>query len=232
MTLDTHALRTMNSHYALKELIEVIELVKSDTIHMANLKPVIDECIYHVRQDIILDKHAKQLKQVLLFNLGSVTTQSKNATMLRLLYHASWVLQRLEKDYLHWCIDTLKEAISQNELYSINYACSIMATELVQRGWTPRVLHQMGKKLLKDGTFENKLEEFFGEVKKAKQEYVCLLRLPRSQDLNKLLTVGGFSVVEGKDIKTSFSMPLLDEKVSEEYPYLSIPRGCPIIRRI
>lgn len=222
-TLDTYSIRATNSHFILCELMGVISLLEAGIIKEGNLKPLTEECLELVGNDIVLDDHAKQLKNTLLPYL----TKLRNNNLATIKYHLSWAVKHLQKNYLNWCISSLENALASSNLERIQSVTSILVTELVQLGWTTEGLRGLIQTLIRDSkrqTFDRSFSEFLVSITQPKKSFLCLVKIPNveSAELNTSIQSAGYTVMNYESINDQFDIPSLGHKLSRSNFYALI----------
>ncbi len=222
LTLDTYSIRATNSHSILNELVDVITLLVSGIIKDGNLKPLREECLAVISSDIVLDVHAKQIKNTV---LSYVSNHKNNLATTK--YHLKWALNILKERYLTWCLLSLETALTSNDFDQIKSVTSTLITELVHKGWTVEELYALVKKLITNSrrrNFESAFKELTYGFSQQKKSFVCLAKIPNSEstELDALFKYAKYEVMDADTVKAKFDIPSLKDKLSPHNSYVQI----------
>lgn len=132
-TLDTHKPMSLNAPYLCQEALTVMENIEQDLIDAANLKPILEEIIWSVRNDPI----SKALLDLPIENYISLNDDVKPADRKRRLSSLSNTLGPLR--YLRECFDQLSAQVKATEKKKIDATTRTMVTTLINMGVSKKV---------------------------------------------------------------------------------------------
>lgn len=203
-TIDSYQFHVLNSHWLIKETLDVIGLVRSGTINFANLPSLILEAKDRVISDICLQKNAPSLRGRLISNLEKNLKADDKAALMRLEYQLRHGLSSISPKYLEWLLSDIKEAIDNDELERIDSLTGILASELVNLGWSPRSLSRLVKHVcfLSTSSFSDMWRGFAQEIKASNQTFNCYYRCWGNNI--PLLVEANIPIKEGLDIISEY----------------------------
>jgi hypothetical protein len=172
-TIGTYRVRVLNAHQALIELQRINQLKRRGSVSDANFTATRDECRSLVKDDLVLSKDMASITIQLLANIGAAAG-SKPAKLTRLSNQLQHSLALITPNYLHLVFENLEEAIRQNNLGNIDHLTSVLATELISRGWSQRTLYEAKGLFLSRKPFWNAWHEFREKALSHKKYFTCI----------------------------------------------------------
>ncbi|MCA0149711.1 hypothetical protein LCD52_13000 [Rossellomorea vietnamensis] len=207
-TINTYQFKLRNSHTILKETKSVLDLMKSHSISPANLKDLIQECKKHLEKDLSFKKHYRDLLDTLIKNLKLKSTDKND--LLQLEYRLNNALRFITNTYKKNLISDLETAISQNEFEEIEHFTDLLASELVNQGWSPASLNRLlqiyftSAKCL-EKTFEERWENFIKEINKNEGYFHCYFKIDETDHhFIDNLKASDLKVVSGEELLKTF----------------------------
>lgn len=221
-TIDSYQFHVRNSYWIIKEILDTISLVRSGTIYFANLPPLISEARDRVLNDLCLQKNAPALRGRLISNLEKPPKSDDKAALIRLEYQLQHALNYISPKYLEWLLTDIKEAIDNDELEKTEVLTSILATELVNIGWSPRSLSRLVKHvcfLSNTGSLNDMWRNFIHEIKAPVQtfKFYCLCRGNNIQ----LLMDSDITIREGSDIISEYPQAAPHVSPTSKYMHMN-----------
>ena len=176
-TLDMYQYNILNSYVACVELSDVIDKTMSG---LYTSRQNIDDCkgetIAIVKSDEILEKYNHPLRVLLLHALGpkidgksrSESSEDKNGaqyiSLNRLKYQLKMPIRQMTESYLTYIINSLAEAIDNQDYAKIEYSMSSLISQCVYNGWSARGLFQLSECFTGGKTKEEKWEGFKSRI--------------------------------------------------------------------
>ncbi|MDE3841057.1 hypothetical protein C0966_17485 (plasmid) [Bacillus methanolicus] len=206
-TINSYQYKLRNIHSILLEIKDVINNIKLEIISISNLKDLILETKKLLERDVVIKKHYKDL-------LGSLSSGlkpniSEKNELLKLEYRVNYALEIISYSYLDNIIRDLYQSIMDNNINVIEPLTEILATQLINTGWSSRSLHRLGKIifLTNDGNnFESKWDNFSKLIKSDKGLYHCYFEVRIDNDeLIKKIESAGIRIITGLEILQSFN---------------------------
>lgn len=175
-TLDSYQYRVLNAHGALHEILEIIDSIRIDNVHVVNLAEAQAECLELLKADSALLNHADALRKQLMQHLGHrIRDDRVETSLLRLKYQVTYALKHIEPQYLFWLVDDLKDAIQSDNIEAVERLTLAMVSELVRAGRWPKALYDLREIFEKPRhAFEQKWTQFIAEVTSREKQYVCV----------------------------------------------------------
>jgi hypothetical protein len=133
-TLDTHKPMSLNAPFLCSEALDVIANIEDELIEPANLKPILEELIWSVRNDPV----AKSLLDLPIERYVDPTDDSKLSDRKGRLGALANTLGPFR--YLHACFDQLSASVKQVEKKKIDVISRAMVTTLLNMGVSKRSL--------------------------------------------------------------------------------------------
>lgn len=227
-TLDSYQYQILNTHVALIELLEVINGIHDDKIHIANLTDCINETLILLQNDDILNVNAIGLKNRLLHHLGSSKNKKLNEATHRLKYQIQYCLAQIDSFYLDWIFIILKDAISENNFELIDKYSSYLVSECIYIGWSVKTLYNL-RNIFEDTTpFDEKWVNFINKIKSDPQDFQFNFKFEQAkgiapEDMAKLREqeLNGLEILLGSEIiSNNPQIPALSSKISAEHFYI------------
>jgi len=196
-TTATYRVRHLNAHGALREISELLDLVLDGTIGHFHLKPVRQECIQLLRDDMSIATRMPQHQQQCLRNLELLRSKQRSS-QLRLKYQISHSLPQISEAYIGWLLDDLREAMGRSCVTAVVSLVSSLATELISMGWSRRALYEMRDLLVAALISENGWFDLVNALTRSKRRYECLFLVDNglSEEENRAFEKLGLSTQE------------------------------------
>jgi hypothetical protein len=224
-TINTYQYKLRNTHYLLKEMLRVINDVKQHKVSGSNLVDLCQECKRLVINDICL----REFKPMLIDTLskGVNFKNAEKSSILNLEYRVKYSYQIISQFYLDKLLESLFNAIQQDNFKVIIHLTESLGTELINYQWSPRSLARLVKiifiseKYVKK-SFYDKWYIFANNIKSDKGLYYCVFRLePTYISKIKMIRNAGIKVCSGKDILENHkSMIHGEENLNREALYI------------
>lgn len=195
-TIATYRVRHLNAHGALREVDELIDLVRDRIVGHSHLKPVREECIDLLRRDVSISAHLCRHRGQLLRNLGLLRS-GERSSQLRLKYQLSHSLPEITRAYLAWLLADLRDALERNDSAAVGHLASALATELLSMGWSQRALYEMRDLLAEVLASEGGWPGFESMLTRPKRKYECAFLIDQ------------FSALEHAEVKLSSALDTL-----------------------
>lgn len=213
-TINTYQFKLRNTHTILKETLDVLKSIRSDGISPINLKDLILECKKHLLNDPCIDKYYKDVLGI----LTKVLKPNINADneYLQLEYRLNNALRVMDGNYKEKILQELETNIFNNELEDIEKLTELLASELVEEGWSPKSLNILFKKTFlknKDIPFQEKWRNFIHDINQSSGRFHCYFTLDVDIQDEEFITnyfnhlnAAGISIIDGSTLLTSRDM--------------------------
>ncbi len=218
-TIATYRVRHLNAHGALREVDELIDLVRDRIVGHSHLKPVREECIDLLRRDVSISAHLCRHRGQLLRNLGLLRS-GERSSQLRLKYQLSHSLPEITRAYLAWLLADLRDALERNDSAAVGHLASALATELLSMGWSQRALYEMRDLLAEVLASEGGWPGFESTLTRPKRKYECAFLVDGDLTPHE----------ESALIRLGLSVRRRSELLATP-PYVDVARRVPIARR-
>jgi hypothetical protein len=184
-TLDTYKPPALNSSFLCVEALQLITEIEAETIEKANLKHVLDELEWSLRQDEV----AKELIDLEIHDYvlrGENDSLGNVKVRLELLFNCINPPRYLNKTY-----ELIFDAITKNEKKRITYLATTMTTSLLNMGYHQTYLY-------------SKILDFF--------YYDHTVKISSIDDLHKLISQ---FTLEDKEYEVVFRVSKLIQEISD-----------------
>ncbi|MGF9977333.1 hypothetical protein [Viridibacillus arvi] len=204
-TINTYQFKLRNAHTILEETKDVIRMIKKQNISTANLPDLLLECKKHLEKDRCIKKYYRELLSSL---LNSLKPKFEKNELFKLEFRINNALKSISPTYKQHLIVELQAAIEQNNLEDVEHYSELLASELVNSGWSPRSLERLVKITFmnkKDGDlFESKWLNFVEKINTQLEEFNCYFKLSKNDfDSLSIINMPDINIVKGIDIYSS-----------------------------
>lgn len=200
-THDSYAVRLLNSHGALQELLEVVDSMLARDLQAQDLPEVWAEARGNVAEDIILKAQAPNLRRALLELLTSAPKSPDAAVLRRIRMELHPLVTRVSASYLQWILEMLQNAFDNDDAVSAENLAGKLASELMMRRH-PDSLYGLGDLLRGPTTsFAQRWATFERVVQKPPEDMTVFLPLPQGIDqLQECADDPGISVLSKEEL--------------------------------
>jgi len=182
-TLDSYQYNILNSHMSLLELLDVITGLRHNNVHISNLQDCMKESLKIIKEDDILEEHAKHIKNRLIHHLSKTIKKNENTALLRLRFQIQHALKQIEKPYLFWLLDSTKIAIKVDDNEKIHKCLQSLVSESIGIGFSSKYLYRLRDLFENNNTFEEKWDSFSKAITSGKKKFWFLFKLEITQKL-------------------------------------------------
>lgn len=213
----------LNSCVACLELQDVVEKTISGLlVSKQNIDDVKNEALELLKSDEILEKYSKPLQISLIKAVSSKTGKKKTnesnesirkddflISLYRLKYQLATLCDKLKQNYCIYVVQELKEALDNQDKLLIERYSSILISQCIYEGWSPKGLFYLYHILEgNDNSLEGKIELFFNTITsnlKTNFEVIANIKLDNRRGsnlefINDTINSLGINLKKGSDI--------------------------------
>lgn len=212
-TISSYKPRLFNSKLILKELISVLDDVLGNVVGSSNIRPIVEEALTIVKEDVILKRRVPVLWERILRNLGDSMKVEDRAAQLRLQCQMKYAYGLIESEYLDWLIYGVEQAMltnSASSLGQLDTIMSVLVTELLGCGWSSQELYKLSKRIfLSREDFGIKWNRFRAILLRVRQPFLCFVHIEKDIEYFKSMSVE--RIVEDNDAKLRLAHDIVKE---------------------
>lgn len=232
-THSSYAIKYLNSHQALNELVYVIDGMLNGDINANNhhLRVVIEEAREVVTNDWLLREQLEHYYLILTTRLKGIPKANEKTQLHSLVYQINYILRELKKTYLTSIVDKINQLLgsqqdgTKKELKELDFLIKSLVSELIALGWSNKRLYES----VKDGLLTSKLRDsswdaFFVELLKSERKFICLFKFNSkpSKDMLRKMEILSMDCVTGPHVTNTQMDELLKPHIKKHHVYLRV----------
>lgn len=237
LNVNTHskyAVRYLNSHQALKELVYVCDGMVNGDIkpNDYHLELVIKEAQSIISSDTLFKKKEANYYKIVTNRLQSPVKVLQKTKLFSLIYQINYILKYLETSYLEWIVEEIRDFLfsESNDDYKTleksDLIISSLVSELLSRGWSLHRLYELIKKdfLTSDQNEAEKWEDFFRSITGEKKNYICLFSFTSTppKKMQSKMKEMSLDVMTGKEVYQTYLDGRLNPHISDNQVILRV----------
>lgn len=220
-TLDMYQYNILNSCVACDEFADVIEKTLNGIFtSRQNVDDCKAEALEIVKEDFILEKHNKPLKNTLLRVLSSrIDSKSKNenlddksgnfyTSLNRIKYQLKDPLRQLKRQFLEYILEDLKEAIDNSNNEIVNSCVGALVSQCIFQGWSAKGLTNLSQFFETTESSAIKWQKFSEKIKSdtlVNFEIYCSIKIESRRGLSvdevkETISSIGLEIINGSEI--------------------------------
>lgn len=216
-TLDMYQYNILNSCVACDEFADVIEKTLNGVFtSRQNVDDCKAEALEIVKEDFILEKHNKPLKNTLLRVLSSrIDSKSKSenlddkngnfyTSLNRIKFQLKDPLRQLKRQFLEYILEDLKEAIDNSDNEIVNTCIGALVSQCIFQGWSAKGLTNLSQFFETTESSTIKWQKFSEKIKSdtlVNFEIYCSVKIESRR---------GLSIDEVKDTISSIGLEIIN----------------------
>lgn len=220
-TLDMYQYNILNSCVACDEFADVIEKTLNGIFtSRQNVDDCKAEALEIVKEDFILEKHNKPLKNTLLRVLSSrIDSKSKNenlddksgnfyTSLNRIKFQLKDPLRQLKRLFLEYILEDLKEAIDSSNNEIVNSCVGALVSQCIFQGWSAKGLTNLSQYFETTESSVIKWQKFSEKIKSdtlVNFEIYCSIKIESRRGLSvdevkETISSIGLEIINGSEI--------------------------------
>lgn len=232
-THSKYAVRYLNSHQALREILYVCKGMINEEIKRSDhhLRLVFEEVNKIIETDRLFERHADSHAKIMKNSLRATPKASEIPKIYSVIYQLEYVVRHLEINYLGWIVNELKELLQQ-EVYdavaldNLEVLIHMLASELLGKGWSLKALYSLVRVdfLNKTSPVIERFNNFFEQVLSEPATYVYLFPIKSglTRETREQLIQFNVELLDGSAIMSTYDEYDLGHNVSRNKDYIRV----------
>ncbi|MCM3711494.1 hypothetical protein [Sporosarcina luteola] len=232
-THSKYAVRYLNSHQALREILYVCRGMVDEEIKRSDhhLRLVFEEVNKIIEADKLFEKHADSHAKIMKNSLRATPKVSEIPKIYSVIYQLEYVIRHLEINYLGWIVHELKELLQQEvyadtTLQNLEVLIHMLASELLGNGWSLKALYSLVRVDILNRTspvFE-RFNNFYKQILSDPTTYVYLFPIKSglTRETREQFVQFNVELLDGAAIMSTYDDYDLGHNISRNKDYIRV----------